>query len=132
MTLFDPLVLRELTFKNRAWLSPMCQYSAGSDGVPTDWHLVHLGQYALGGAGLIMTEATAVSPEGRISPQDTGIYTDEQVSAWRRIVDFLHVHGARVGMQLAHAGRKASTYSPMASERGSVPLDQGGWQTLAP
>lgn len=81
MTLFDPLVLRELTFKNRAWLSPMCQYSAGSDGVPTDWHLVHLGQYALGGAGLIMTEATAVSPEGLISPQDTGIYTDEQVSA---------------------------------------------------
>jgi 2,4-dienoyl-CoA reductase-like NADH-dependent reductase (Old Yellow Enzyme family) len=108
----------------------MCQYSA-TDGLPDDWHLVHLGQFAAGGAGLVMTEASAVVPEGRISPQDAGIWNDAQVAAWRRIVDFLHARGATAAMQLAHAGRKASTVRPWEGT-GSVAPDDGGWTPVAP
>jgi len=129
--LLDPITLRSLTVRNRVWLSPMCQYSA-VDGVPNDWHLVHLGARATGGFGLVLTEAAAVLPEGRISPQDAGIWNDEQVSAWRRIFDFVHAQGAAVGVQLAHAGRKASTYRPWADATGSVPAGDGGWTTSAP
>ena len=129
--LFEPITIRSLTVRNRVWLAPMCQYSA-LDGVPGDWHLVNLGARASGGFGLILTEATAVSPEGRISPQDTGIWNDEQTQAWARIVDFVHDRGSAIGVQLAHAGRKASTYRPWATERGSVPVTDGGWPTSAP
>jgi 2,4-dienoyl-CoA reductase-like NADH-dependent reductase (Old Yellow Enzyme family) len=129
--LFDPLTLRDTTFRNRLWVSPMCQYSA-ADGMPDDWHHVHLAQFAAGGAGLVMTEATAVSPEGRISPEDTGIWNDAQTDAWRAIVAAIHSRGAVAGVQLAHAGRKASTWSPLTGERGSVPEDRGGWPTVAP
>jgi 2,4-dienoyl-CoA reductase-like NADH-dependent reductase (Old Yellow Enzyme family) len=129
-SLLDPITLRDVTFRNRVWLSPMCQYSA-DDGVPNDWHLVHLGSRAVGGFGLVMTEATAVVPEGRISPQDTGLWTDEQAAAWRRIVAFLHARGAAAGVQLAHAGRKASTYAPWHGS-GAVPAADGGWATVAP
>nr|WP_290055782.1 NADH:flavin oxidoreductase/NADH oxidase [Amycolatopsis sp. MEP2-6] len=128
--LFSPITVRGLTLPNRAWVSPMCQYSA-SDGVPNDWHLVHLGQFAAGGAGLVMTEATAVTSEGRISPQDTGIWTDAQAEAWRRIVGFVHGQGTAIGMQLAHAGRKASTRRPWEGT-GSVPPEDGGWESVGP
>ncbi len=128
--LFSPVQLRGTTVRNRVWVAPMCQYSA-VDGVPNDWHLVHLGSFARGGAGLVLTEATAVSPEGRISSADTGIWNDEQREAWARIVDFLHGQGATAGMQLAHAGRKASTRPPFEG-RGSVPVDEGGWETVGP
>ena len=129
--LFSPLTLRGTTFVNRAWLAPMCQYSA-VDGSPTDWHLVHLGARAAGGFGLLLAEATAVVPEGRISPQDTGLWHDRHIAEWRRITDFVHERGTLVGVQLAHAGRKASTFAPFATQRGSVPLDQGGWTTVGP
>jgi len=129
--LFEPLTLRSLTLRNRVWLAPMCQYSA-VDGVPNDWHLVHLGARATGGFGLVFTEASAVTPEGRISPQDAGIWNDEQAAAWRRIVDFVHGQGAPIGVQLAHAGRKASTYRPWAPEHGTVPASEGGWTAVAP
>src|SRR5215469_343700 len=109
--LFDPLTIRDVQFANRVFVSPMCQYS-GTDGLPNDWHLVHLGSRAVGGAGLVMTEATAVLPEGRISPQDLGIYRDAHVERLARIVEFIHDQGAVAGMQLAHAGRKASTARP--------------------
>ena len=128
--LFSPVTLRDLVVRNRVWVSPMCQYSA-VDGVPNDWHLVHLGSFARGGAGLVFTEATAVAPEGRISPADTGIWNDEQRDAWARIVDFVHGQGATAGMQLAHAGRKASTRPPFEG-RGYVPPEEGGWQTVGP
>lgn len=132
--IFEPLTLRDLTIKNRIWLAPMCQYSVDNqDGTPTDWHLVHLGSRATGGFGLILTEATAVTPEGRISPQDTGIWNDEQQVAWARIVSFVHEQDAAIGIQLAHAGRKASTYRGFPGEpTGSLPLDDGGWPTLSP
>lgn len=129
--LFDPLTIGDTRFRNRLWVSPMCQYSA-VDGVPNDWHHVHLAQFAAGGAGLVMTEATAVSPEGRISPEDTGIWDDVQQAAWQPIVAALRSRGAVPGIQLAHAGRKASTWSPLTGERGTVPVTQGGWPTLAP
>ncbi len=129
--LFEPLTLRSLTLRNRVWLAPMCQYSA-VDGVPGDWHLVHLGARATGGFGLLLTEASAVTPEGRISPQDAGIWNDEQGRAWRRIVDFVHAQGVAIGVQLAHAGRKASTYRPWAAESGSVPAADGGWTAVGP
>lgn len=128
--LFEPVKFRDLAIRNRAWIAPMCQYSA-VDGVPGDWHLVHLGQFATGGAGLVMTEATAVTPEGRISPADTGLYTDEQTRAWRRITDFLHAQGAASGVQLAHAGRKASVSAPWDGDR-TVDAAQGGWETVGP
>src|SRR5690606_27745113 len=127
--LFEPIKLRDLVVSNRAWVSPMCQYSA-EDGLPNDWHLVHLGQFATGGAGLIVTEATAVVPEGRISPGDTGLWNDEQTEAWRRINDFLHQQGAATAIQLAHAGRKAST-TAMWEGGASVPPEEGGWQTVS-
>ena len=132
--LFEPLRLRQLTVKNRVWLSPMCQYSVtAQDGVPTDWHLVHLGARAQGGFGLLLSEATAVTAAGRISPQDTGLWNDAQRDAWAPIVDFVHGQDAAIGVQLAHAGRKASTYRGFPGEPvGSVPLSDGGWETLAP
>ena len=131
--LFEPLTLRGVTARNRIWLAPMCQYSVTKqDGVPTDWHLAHLGARATGGFGLVLTEATAVVPEGRISPEDTGIWNDEQADAWRRIVDFVHAQGVPIGVQLAHAGRKGSTYSPFAEAEGTVPASEGGWTAVAP
>src|SRR3954447_11670905 len=129
--LFEPITLRALTVRNRVWVAPMCQYSA-TDGVPDEWHLVHLGARATGGFGLVMTEASAVVPEGRISPQDAGIWNDEQAQAWRRVVEFVHGQGAPIGMQLAHAGRKASTYRPWDPHSGTVATDDGGWATVAP
>jgi 2,4-dienoyl-CoA reductase-like NADH-dependent reductase (Old Yellow Enzyme family) len=128
--LFEPLKLREVLFRNRLWVSPMCQYSS-EDGMPTDWHLVHLGSRAVGGAGLVIVEATAVSPEGRISPEDSGIWSDAHAEAFRRITAFIKGQGAVAGIQLAHAGRKASTAPPWDG-RAEVPADDGGWQTVAP
>src|SRR5258708_37728025 len=108
--LFAPLTLRGVTFPNRVWVSPMCQYSS-VDGHPTDWHLVHLGGLARGGAGLVMTEATAVVPQGRISPQDAGIWSDEHAADYERITAFIRGQGPVPGIQLAHAGRKASAFA---------------------
>lgn len=137
--LFAPLTIRSLTVRNRLWVSPLCQYSAtAADGVPTDWHLVHLGSFAAGGAGIVMAEATAVVPEGRISPHDTGIYNDAQADAWSRVVDFIHSQGAAAGIQLAHAGRKASVYPEWGmtaeghSGHGTMPPEHGGWPSVAP
>ena len=127
-SLFEPLTLRGTTFRNRVWVSPMCQYSS-ADGRPSDWHLVHLGAFARGGAGLVMSEATAVVPEGRISPQDAGIWNDEQAADYHRITAFIRSQGAVPGIQLAHAGRKASTRAPWLG-RGYVPPSEGGWQTV--
>jgi len=108
--LFDPLSIRDITFANRVFVSPMCEYSS-TDGYAGDWHFVHLGSRAEGGAGLVLTEATAVLPEGRISPQDLGIWTDDHIEPLARVVRFIHEQGSVAGMQLAHAGRKASTYA---------------------
>jgi 2,4-dienoyl-CoA reductase-like NADH-dependent reductase (Old Yellow Enzyme family) len=128
--LFSPLRLRKVTFRNRIFVSPMCQYSS-RDGFPTDWHLVHLGSRAVGGAGLVMVEATAVSPEGRISPDDSGIWNDGHAEAFAPIAQFIREQGAVAGIQLAHSGRKASTDLPW---KGSEPLgpDRRGWQPIAP
>src|SRR5438105_7492155 len=123
--LFDPLSIRDLTFANRVFVSPMCEYSS-VDGYANDWHFVHLGSRAVGGAGLVCTEATAVVPEGRISPQDLGIWSDDHVEALARIVRFIDAQGSIAGMQLAHAGRKASTYRPWEGH-GTVPAHAGGW-----
>ncbi len=134
-TLFDPISIRDVTARNRIWVAPMCQYQCHAhDGMPGDWHLMHLGQFAVGGAGLVLTEATAVEPIGRISPRDTGIWNDQQARAWRRIVDFVHAQGAPIGMQLAHAGRKASTWAPWGEQgrHGHQPAEYGGWQTVGP
>jgi 2,4-dienoyl-CoA reductase-like NADH-dependent reductase (Old Yellow Enzyme family) len=128
--LFSPLKIRSIEFKNRIAVSPMCQYSC-VNGVMNDWHLVHLGSRAVGGAGLIFTEATAVSPEGRISPDDAGIWNDEQVQFLKRITSFIKSQNSVPGIQLAHAGRKASTFSPWKGS-GEVKVDMGGWQTVAP
>lgn len=128
--LFSSLKIRGVEFKNRIAMSPMCQYSC-VDGVVTDWHLVHLGSRAVGGAGLILTEATAVSSEGRISPDDAGIWNDGQADAFKRITTFISSAHATPGIQLAHAGRKASTYAPGKGD-GEVKSGNGGWQTLAP
>jgi len=128
--LFEPLTIRSLTLKNRLAVSPMCQYSS-RDGFATDWHLVHLGSRAVGGAGLVIAEATAVSPEGRISPGDLGIWKDEHLPALKRIADFLHTQGAAAGIQLAHAGRKASTAEPWNGGAFVTP-EKGGWIPLAP
>lgn len=133
-SLFDPIDLRGVRVRNRIWVSPMCQYSVEErDGVPTDWHLVHLGSFARGGAGLVMAEATAVTFEGRISPHDTGIWNAEQASAWRRVVEFGHSQGAVMGIQLAHAGRKASVYPEWGSGavKGTLPEAEGGWPTVS-
>ncbi|KAI9065907.1 FMN-linked oxidoreductase [Trametes sanguinea] len=109
--LFRPITLRGVTFKNRIFLSPMCQFSS-DNGHATDWHFVHIGGFAIRGVGAICMEATAVLPEGRISPECAGIWADSQIAPLRRIVDFAHAHGTKIGIQLAHAGRKASTYAP--------------------
>jgi 2,4-dienoyl-CoA reductase-like NADH-dependent reductase (Old Yellow Enzyme family) len=129
MKLFTSVRLREIEFKNRIGVSPMCQYSA-KDGHPGAWHLVHLGSRAVGGAALVMTEASAVEEVGRISPGDTGIYLDAHVESWRPIVLFLKEHGAVAGMQLAHAGRKASTAAPWFGG-GPIPHGQGGWTPVS-
>src|SRR5438105_7618856 len=126
--LFDPLTIRDLTFANRVFVSPMCQYSS-VDGYANDWHLVHFGSRAVGGAGLVMTEATAVLPEGRISPQDLGIWADKHIEMLARIVSFIHEQGSIAGMQLAHAGRKASTRRPWEGQ-GTVPEAEGGWKKV--
>ena len=128
--LFSPLSIRNITLKNRIVVSPMCQYSA-SDGFANDWHLVHLGSRAVGGAGLVFTEATAVSPEGRISPHDLGIWKDEHIDFLKRITGFITQQGSVPGMQLAHAGRKASVTQPWKGDK-SIPVSEGGWETLAP
>ena len=128
--LLSPYTLRGVTARNRIWVAPMCQYSA-VDGMPGDWHLVHLGARAVGGAGVVFTEATAVSPEGRISPQDTGIWTDEQARAWARTVAFVQAQGALAGIQLAHAGRKGSSRRPWEG-RGAVAPEDGGWVPVGP
>jgi 2,4-dienoyl-CoA reductase-like NADH-dependent reductase (Old Yellow Enzyme family) len=131
--LFTPLTLRDLTIANRIWLAPMCQYSCfAEDGIPTDWHLVHLGARATGGFGLILTEAAAVTPDGRISPQDAGIWNEQQASAWKRITEFVHDQNSAIGVQLAHAGRKASTYAPTSDVQGSIAPADGGWVARAP
>jgi anthraniloyl-CoA monooxygenase len=130
---FTPFRLRSLTLANRIVVSPMCQYSS-VDGAPNDWHLVHLGSRAVGGAGLVMTEMTNVSPEGRITPRCAGLYAPEHVGAWKRIVDFVHQNSAaKIGIQLAHAGRKGSTRHPW-DRRGDTPIPpgEGGWTTLGP
>ncbi len=129
--LFDPLTIRSQTFANRVFVSPMCEYSS-DDGFANDWHLVHLGDRAVGGAGLVLTEATAVTAEGRISPHDLGIWKDGHVDFLSRIVRFVHQQGSVAGMQLAHAGRKASTYRPWSGS-GTIPATEGGWsEVLAP
>jgi 2,4-dienoyl-CoA reductase-like NADH-dependent reductase (Old Yellow Enzyme family) len=126
--LFSPLKLRDVVLKNRIGVSPMCQYSS-DDGFANDWHFVHLGAFATGGAGLVMTEANAVVPEGRISPRDLGIWNDDHVPALRRGTDFIHAHGSVAGTQLAHAGRKASTHVPWEGS-GAVPAAEGGWDDV--
>ena len=126
--LFDPLSIRDLTLPNRIVVSPMCEYSS-TDGFANDWHLVHLGSRAVGGAGLVMTEAAAVTPEGRISPQDLGIWSDDHIEFLARITRFIHSQGSVAGIQLAHAGRKASTYRPWDGN-GAVPEESGGWKNV--
>ncbi|HLG62621.1 MAG TPA: NADH:flavin oxidoreductase/NADH oxidase [Ktedonosporobacter sp.] len=128
--LFRPFTLRGVTLRNRIMVSSMCQYSA-EDGFAADWHLVHLGSRAVGGAALVMAEATAVEKRGRISPQDLGIYYDEHVPMLARITAFIKEQGAAPGIQLAHAGRKASTYRPWSGS-GELAADQGRWETIAP
>ncbi len=125
-TLFSPLRLRDVEARNRIGVSPMCQYSS-RDGFADDWHLVHLGAFATGGAGIVFTEATAVAANGRISPQDLGVWDDAHVEMLSRIADFVGRHGAVPGMQLAHAGRKASTRRPWDDGPATVPADRGGW-----
>jgi 2,4-dienoyl-CoA reductase-like NADH-dependent reductase (Old Yellow Enzyme family) len=126
--LFDPLSIRDLELRNRVFVSPMCEYSS-QDGFANDWHFVHLGSRAVGAAGLVFTEATAVLPEGRISPQDLGIWSDDHVAPLARIVRFIHEQGSVAGMQLAHAGRKASTHRPWAGN-GTVAESEGGWKKV--
>lgn len=128
--LFTAFQLRSVQFRNRIGVSPMCQYSS-QDGFTNDWHLVHLGARAQGGAGLVIVEASAVTPEGRITPEDVGLWKDEHIEMLARIVGFLHKQGARAGIQLAHAGRKASTVTPFAGH-GIVLPEQGGWEPVAP
>lgn len=130
MSLLQPYTLGELTLRNRIVVSPMCQYSS-IDGMPNDWHLVHLGSRAVGGAGLVFTEASAVSPEGRITPDDAGIWNDAQAQAWKRIVDFVKQQGAAAGVQLAHAGRKASTSAPW-DDGEPLAAGEGAWTPVAP
>lgn len=128
--LFTPLQLRTVTLRNRIAVSPMCEYSS-DDGFANDWHLVHLGSRAVGGAGLVLTEAAAVSPEGRISPQDLGIWKDEHIPMLQRITSFVAGQGAVPGIQLAHAGRKASTIRPWEGS-GKVTPENGGWEVYGP
>lgn len=128
--LFTPIQLRELEIRNRIFVSPMCQYSA-KDGVPNNWHLVHLGGRAVGGVGLVIVEATGVNAVGRISPGDLGLWNDEQLEAFRPITEFVKGQGAAIGVQLAHAGRKASTAAPWLGD-GPIPFAKGGWEPVGP
>lgn len=128
--LFEPVKIRDIELKNRIIVSPMCQYSS-VDGFANDWHLVHLGARAVGGAGLVFTEATAISPEGRITPDDLGIWKDEHIPFLKRITDFIKENDSVPGIQLAHAGRKASHSSPWKGNK-RLKEDEGGWTTLAP
>ena len=128
--LFSALTIRSTTFENRVWVSPMCQYSA-RDGLVGPWHLMHLGSFATGGAGLVMAEATAVNPEGRISVACPGLWNDAQVAAWRSVTEFVHAQSTVVGVQLAHAGRKASTMRPWDPHHLATRED-GGWTSVAP
>ena len=130
MKLFSPFRMREIELKNRIVVSPMCEYSA-KDGHPQPWHLVHLGSRAIGGAALVFTEASAVEERGRISSADTGIYEDAHVDSWRPIAEFIRSHGAVPGMQLAHAGRKASTAPPWTGGK-PVSVQDGGWEPVGP
>src|ERR1700679_2545113 len=123
--LFSPLKIKNIELKNRIIVSPMCEYSS-EDGFASDWHLVHLGSRAVGGAALLFVEATAVSPEGRISPNDMGLWKDAHIEKLNQIVNFVHSQGACLGVQLAHAGRKASTRRPWEGE-GTVTPSEGGW-----
>ena len=130
--LFEPITIRGLEVRNRIFISPMCQYACEDrDGVPTDWHIVHLGSRATGGAGMVITEATGIRPDGRISSWDTGIWNDQQVAAWKRVNDFIHSQGATSAIQLAHAGRKASTYRAWSGKDGTEPISEGGWQSVS-
>ncbi|HUS07788.1 MAG TPA: NADH:flavin oxidoreductase/NADH oxidase, partial [Bryobacteraceae bacterium] len=131
VSIFSPLVIRDVVFKNRIAVSPMCQYSC-EDGFATDWHLVHLGSRAVGGAGLVMVEATAVTADGRISAGDLGLWKDEQIAPLERIARFVKEQGAVPGIQLAHAGRKASTHVPWERNGAAIAVENGGWQTVAP
>src|SRR4029453_17803011 len=126
--LFDPLAIQDITFANRVFVSPMCQYSS-TDGYANDWHFVHLASRPVGGAGLVLTEATAVLPEGRIRPQDVGMWMDDHIQPLARVVRFIHEQGSVAGMQLAHAGRKASTRRPWEGD-GAVPESEGGWKNV--
>jgi 2,4-dienoyl-CoA reductase-like NADH-dependent reductase (Old Yellow Enzyme family) len=128
--LFSPLAIKNIILKNRITISPMCQYSC-EDGFASNWHMVHLGSRAIGGAGLIIQEATAVSAEGRISPGDAGIYKDEHINKWKEITTFIKEHGAVAGIQLAHAGRKASCNVPWNGGK-QIAKKDGGWKTVAP
>ncbi len=129
--LLSPLTIRGITFRNRIVMAPMCQYSA-KDGFANDWHLVHLGSRASGGLGLVIVEATAVTPEGRISPGDLGIWSDEHIEPLARIVRFIHSQGAVAGIQLAHAGRKASTDLPWKGGKSLNTPAEGGWPVIGP
>jgi 2,4-dienoyl-CoA reductase-like NADH-dependent reductase (Old Yellow Enzyme family) len=129
--LFEPLTLRSITLPNRIAVSPMCQYS-GTDGFANDWHLVHLGSRAVGGAGLVLAEATAVTPQGRISPRDLGIWSEEHIAPLARIVHFIEQRGCVAGIQLAHAGRKASTPPPWENRVETLTEAEGGWPLVAP
>ena len=131
MRLFSELKIRALTVRNRIVVSPMCEYSS-VDGFANDWHLVHLGSRAVGGAGIVFTEATAVSPEGRISPHDLGIWKDEHIDVLSRITRFVREQGAAPGIQLAHAGRKGSMHRPFDPQQGAIPVSEGGWIPVAP
>jgi 2,4-dienoyl-CoA reductase-like NADH-dependent reductase (Old Yellow Enzyme family) len=128
--LFTPLEIRGRTFNNRIWVAPMSQYSA-PEGIVGDWHLAHLGGFAIGRVGLVMTEGTAMMPTGRLTPLCPGLWNDEQEQAWKRITDFVHSQGTLIGVQLCHAGRKASV-APPAAGAGPIPPEHGGWQTVAP
>ncbi len=130
INLFSPLQIKGITLKNRIVVSPMCQYSA-TDGFVDDWHFVHLGSRAVGGAGLIITEAMSVSPEGRISAGDLGLWKDEHIAPIRRITDFIHQHGSVAGVQLAHAGYKASSAEPWLGGN-YISTEEGGWQPVSP
>lgn len=129
--LFSPLTIRSITLRNRIGVSPMCQYSC-QDGLADEWHLVHLGSRAVGGAGLVMVEASGVEPRGRISPGDMGIWSEAHSAALQPVAAFIKQQGSVPAIQLAHAGRKASTYAPWLNRGAQIPLSEGGWQTIAP
>ena len=129
--LFSPITLRDMTVSNRLVVAPMCQYLA-EDGNANDWHLMHLGQLSMGAGGVVFTEATHVSPEGRITPKCLGLWSDDNERTLKRVIDFCKTHGvAKMGIQLAHAGRKASVNPPLKGSA-PIPANDGGWQTLGP